>query len=360
MSTNRPGTIYIIGELDHTGEPTDLYKIGLVNDNDSRSVEERLLEHQTANPRELRVVHAEPTPIVERVETLLHGEFASHRVGGEWFHLPDALISRAVEATIEHASEARLAHDDLHRATELNLIESNGCHIDPTAEDLRLHIDVCTANAELKQVRQAQKNLTEQMLACQQNGSAERQWVRLEHKAGVVTFDRVAFARRHPRINASYMTPKTSLTRRFTISPAGDTQENTVRDADLSALLDTSRAMTGSPTDGGTLHRLYLELIAHEAQLQWEADRLSNRLRAACGEHDGITSVCTWRRRETVTEVLDTARLKRERPALHRMFVQVREPVTAAVPSRDLGYRLPANSQVTAMDRENEPMGARS
>ena len=358
MSTNPPGTIYIIGELDYSGEPTGLYKIGLVNDNGSRSVEKRLLEHQTANPRELRIVHVEPTPIVERVETLLHGEFASHRVGGEWFHFPDALISRAVEATIEHAAEARLAHDDLDRAAELNLIESNGCYIDPTAEDLRLHIDVCTANAELKQVRQVQKHLTEQMLACQQDGSAERQWVRLERKAGVMTFDRVAFARRHPRINASYLMQKTSLTRRFTISPAGDSHEETVRDADLSTLLDNSRTMTACSTDGETLHRLYLELIAHEAQLQWEADRLSNRLRAACGEHDGITSVCTWRRRETVTEVLDTARLKRERPALHRMFVQVREPVTAAVPSRDLGYQLSPGSKIPAVNRENERMEA--
>ena len=55
--SSTPGTLYFITERDpFCDAPAAYVKIGLVRDNDmGRSSDDRLLEHQTGNPRSLRI-----------------------------------------------------------------------------------------------------------------------------------------------------------------------------------------------------------------------------------------------------------------------------------------------------------------
>ena len=49
-----PGQLYFINEQDiKTGERSNYYKIGIVRESFERDSKDRLLEHQTGNPRKL-------------------------------------------------------------------------------------------------------------------------------------------------------------------------------------------------------------------------------------------------------------------------------------------------------------------
>ena len=83
-----PGEIYFIGEVDvRSKEPSSYVKIGLVRERDDKRVDERVLEHQTGNPRQLTLLRSIKTPCVSKVENHLHRSFATSQVSGEWFHL---------------------------------------------------------------------------------------------------------------------------------------------------------------------------------------------------------------------------------------------------------------------------------
>ena len=61
-----PGQLYFINEQDiQTGMRSNYYKIGIVRDADDRDSKNRLLEHQTGNPRKLCIVESLNMPAVE-------------------------------------------------------------------------------------------------------------------------------------------------------------------------------------------------------------------------------------------------------------------------------------------------------
>ena len=67
------GEIYFIGEKDlRTKEITPYFKVGIVRenaDNTDRDSTQRLLEHQTGNPRELYIESVVKTDLVELLES---------------------------------------------------------------------------------------------------------------------------------------------------------------------------------------------------------------------------------------------------------------------------------------------------
>jgi len=82
------GEIYFVRERDiKSGEVTPYVKIGIVREGAKgpRTSEERLLEHQTGNPRNLFLHEVINTPAVEEIETRLHRTYAEQAVSGEWF-----------------------------------------------------------------------------------------------------------------------------------------------------------------------------------------------------------------------------------------------------------------------------------
>jgi hypothetical protein len=86
MVANTAGTLYFITERDPFGDRSGSdVKIGLVRENDTgRSSLDRLLEHQTGNPRILVVAESLATSApISVFETSVHQQLASHRVCGE-------------------------------------------------------------------------------------------------------------------------------------------------------------------------------------------------------------------------------------------------------------------------------------
>ena len=78
-----PGQLYFINEQDvKTGTRSNYYKIGIVRDADGRDSKNRLLEHQTGNPRKLCIVEALSMPAVEASHggvVALHGPRTTRR-----------------------------------------------------------------------------------------------------------------------------------------------------------------------------------------------------------------------------------------------------------------------------------------
>ena len=110
------GEIYFIGEKDlRTKEFTQYFKVGIVRENENnadRDSTQRLLEHQTGNPRELYIESVVKTELVELVETLLQKKFAPLGVRGEWMLLDsDELAKVKSEAEILAAEASEIISD---------------------------------------------------------------------------------------------------------------------------------------------------------------------------------------------------------------------------------------------------------
>ena len=86
--SNIAGEIYFIAEESSVSAPPVRVKIGLVRESaNSRDSRDRLLDHQTGNPRNLVLLEAIKTARVSQVENSLHQRYASQRGIGEWFEL---------------------------------------------------------------------------------------------------------------------------------------------------------------------------------------------------------------------------------------------------------------------------------
>lgn len=342
LKPSASGQLYIIGEHSHRGTPTELYKIGIVRENEgARSVEERLREHQTGNPRELFVAHCAPAPLVERLETLLHGQFATRRIGGEWFELPDRSLDDVISTAALYISDARVLTPVIQQAAELATVSSNGAVITPEADHLQLHEEILGIRCQLKAADDAMDRLVEQLLAAQQAHQPARPWVHVGLKAPRRTFATKQFAAAHPEIYDRYLVKQEAFTKTFRISsPKGATSDLSDVNPALAETLQLADSLHATTAEGESIHSTYLKVLEMQALLTWRNEFIEVQLRAACGENEGISDICTWKR-ETVTRArFDTDAFRNDHPDLWESFAPVGEPITAHIPTKDRNYRL--------------------
>lgn len=341
MTSTASGFVYIIGELDHAGTPTDLYKIGIVRDSETnRTVEDRLADHQTGNPRELYVAHSEPSHLVERVETLIHGEFATSRVGGEWLHLPHEALSQLIRTLRTHVAAARVHAPFATHARQLASEVSDGATIEPTEIDLNHHFEQHKVRSQLSACATAMTHLTTELVEAQHIQNPDRPWVLIENRSGRPTFDKRAFESANPDLYATYLRPQTKMSKTFRLTKASNTGL-TIDDIDkpFAALCARSTQMSSGSHDGEALHRQYLKVLSQHTILKWQNEQLDARIRVACGTNEAINGLCTWRRHLVTENVLDLEALRRDQPDLYREFLTTSKPTTAHNPRKDLGYR---------------------
>ncbi len=336
-----PGQIYFIGEEDPVdGSLTPFVKIGIVHD--ARESEKRLAEHQTGNPKRLHLLRVLPSPVIDRMETLVLAESAPSRVGGEWFHLPGVDLEEVVDRTVQHIDEALDASCSLDVATKLAKKPSNGEFLIPDSEMAGLHRRLLDLRLVLKAADEARKPVEAALLGAEVEGSL---YVTVSHSDPGRSFDKDAFGAAHPRITARYTVEKSQFSRRFNL---GGIRSHAVDIDSAAPALSRRLALVEKAVDTGAsadaLHRRYLDLVAARAPLDWERDLLEARLQAACGEHDGIDGICSWPRVATTTSVLDTASLKSERPELYERFMREGSSRRSVSIATDLGRRLPRSA----------------
>ena len=342
MTSFASGVVYIIGERDHKGASTNLYKIGIVRQGDgNRTVDHRLADHQTGNPRELYIAHCATSDFVERVETLLHGQFATSRIGGEGFHLPEGMLQEAISELKTHVTAANAHAPHAVEAKRLASQISNGITIDPSELDVKIHSAQSDVRQQLAACKAAMSHLTTQLVTIQNTTQPERPWVNIEHKSGKTNFDKRAFELAHPDTYARYLTSRIKTSKTFRLSKITDNNRTLCEiNAPLAALCDESTKMTSDSHSGQIIHQQYLKVLSQHTVLKWEDERMDAQLRVACGANDGIDGICTWKRQSSDEYVLDVAALERNKPELYQEFLTTSKSTTALNPVKDLGYRV--------------------
>lgn len=335
------GTIYFIAELGFDGRPSGMVKIGIVKDSDrSRTVEQRCDEHQTGNPNQLQVIHTVLSPMVERIETLLHGELATARVGGEWFHLPSTALQSAIQTAEQHAAEAQNTIATFERSHELANAISNGEEVVPTARQADLGHHLAAARAALKVMTTASRRLVDHLVAAQDAEHPEVPWIETVVKNGKSNFDAKAFQSSHPRLYTRCLQHRVERQRTFRLTVARPTAQEIADNWSQQIAIASSADRLDAAHDGGDrLHNAYLNLIASEATLKWEVEQLDAQLRVECGLSDGIQGVCKWPRKDVERKVFEVEALRQTHFQTYSKFVNTGEQVVETRPRRDHGHR---------------------
>ena len=90
-TTNKPGELYVLKELDQ-GKPTNKYKIGV-----AANAEKRRNDLQTGNFRELKLVRKESVTQMLDAEKAVKQEVSGYSIrqggGTEWYHVPQNKMS---------------------------------------------------------------------------------------------------------------------------------------------------------------------------------------------------------------------------------------------------------------------------
>jgi len=165
-NSSTPGTLYFITERDPFCDAQAAYvKIGLVRDNDmGRSSDDRLLEHQTGNPRSLRIAASISTSApISALEASVHQRLAAHRVSGEWFRIGDSGIQQFLDAAEELKAELEQLEGCTVSLSPFMEVMDNGEELQADSEAEDLHVGALSLIRRIKELERIQKLLTLQL-----------------------------------------------------------------------------------------------------------------------------------------------------------------------------------------------------
>lgn len=344
------GEIYFIGEKDlRSKEITPYFKVGIVRENPEnadRDSTQRLLEHQTGNPRELYIESVVKTELVELVETLLHKKFASLGVRGEWMLLTDKELKRVKVEAQSLAQEAKEIIADLQKAEKLAKEKSDEELVPATEELKALNESYLEANAKLKasdEMFDVIKEVLSEALEDEDEEEAVEAFVKVQEKKGKSVFDEGAFKEKYEAIYKKYVITKSTI--KGTPSYSGSRtfkKEFAEFDSGFAKIAETFQPLVDKIAAGKekkeALHAFSLELRRASAEAEWSKMKAESKIKVACGTHAGIEGVFKWVRTEKVTESLDKKSLKEAHPELVAEFTTVGEAVKAVIVDPKKGY----------------------
>jgi hypothetical protein len=337
------GEIYFIGEKDLKGGLDSRYfKIGIVRDGAKgpRTSEERLLEHQTGNPRKLVLKNVVKTQVVEEIETRIHRIFAPLRVNGEWLELSEEQYSEALTLTMSLAQEAESNFPALESADKLKSTTSNGKVIEPTQ-------DICDIWNELN-VEKAIMNLCSNGLDLIKNtvskfatlGQAEG-IASIQERKGRLIFNIDLFREQQPEFFERYQINKTSWHQRFTISKPKeeiDIGNYSPGLVELLSNLENKCMQVNSAKDLSSVHSLHVQLLSKESLAQWNYSMREAKIKSALGENEGFEGICKWSRVQKVKRVFDEKTFSEENPEMFLNYQGTTETTQAIVIQPMIGY----------------------
>ena len=344
------GEIYFIGEKDlRTKEITPYFKVGIVRENAEnadRDSTQRLLEHQTGNPRELYIESVVKTDLVELVETLLHKKFAPLGVRGEWMKLTDAELEQVKVEAKALAAEAKGIIADLQKAEKLAKEKSDEVTIPATDELIALNEIYLEANAKLKasdEMFDVIKEVLSDALEDEDEEEEVEAFVKVQEKKGKSVFDETAFKEKYEAIYKKYIITKSTI--KGTASYSGSRtfkKEFAEFDPGFAKIVESFEPLVEKIAAGKekkeALHALSLDLRRASAEAEWSKMKAESKIKVACGTHAGIEGVFKWVRTEKITESLDRKALKEAHPDLVEEFTAAGEAVKAVIVDPKKGY----------------------
>ena len=344
------GEIYFIGEKDlRTKEITPYFKVGIVRenaDNADRDSTQRLLEHQTGNPRELYIESVVKTDLVELVETLLHKKFAPLGVRGEWMLLTTEELAQVQKEASALAKEAAEITADLEKAEKLAKEKSDEELVPATDELKALNEIYLESNAKLKScddMFDAIKEIFAEALEDEDEEEEVEAFVKVQEKKGKAIFDEESFKAKYEKIYSKFVITKSTIKGTASFSGSrGFKREFKEFDLSFATMVDGFEPLVEKIKAGKekkeSLHGFSLELRRVSAEATWSKMKAESKIKVACGTHAGIDGLFKWARTEKVTESLDRKGLKEAHPELYAEFTTQGEATKAVIVDPKKGY----------------------
>ncbi|CAN2189913.1 hypothetical protein MCEMRE185_00498 [Candidatus Nanopelagicaceae bacterium] len=344
------GEIYFIGEKDlRTKQITPYFKVGIVRenaDNADRDSTQRLLEHQTGNPRELYIESVVKTDLVELVETLLHKKFAPLGVRGEWMLLTAEELAQVQKEASALAKEAAEITADLQKAEKLAKEKSDEALLPATDELKALNEIYLESNAKLKScddMFDVIKEIFAEALEDEDEEEEVEAFVKVQEKKGKAVFDEDAFKAKYEKIYSKFVITKSTIKGTASFSGSrGFKKEFKEFDPAFATMVDGFDPLVEKIKAGKekkeSLHGFSLELRRVSAEATWSKMKAESKIKVACGTHAGIDGLFKWARTEKVTESLDRKGLKEAHPELYAEFTTQGEATKAVIVDPKKGY----------------------
>lgn len=325
-SITRGGEIYFIRERDYiTGEVSPYVKIGLTRDD--RVSAARQGDHQTGNPRELFLHHAEKVDMVQTVEKTLHWQFAAKRVTGEWFLLDDVLLAEAVTKCQTLGLEFQSHVDAICAAEQLAGVPSHGEPIAASTEALewwRKHqvadqiVSLCDdAVAKYKDLLKSEIQDGKDVGTAAKPSAQSKPY-----------FDEKGFREKYPEMWRAHLGPSSvGGTFRVTAMKESELLVNPEVAAEIS-IIETFESSIGEYVRKRiTLDQLskgYIEFLSRTEYHRTRELLAKHYLMSICGDTPGIIGVCKWERTEKLGK-LDRTTLRDAAPDKFGEFLTTKQ-----------------------------------
>lgn len=335
-----PGEIYVIVELDpRTRLETEYCKIGIVREKDERDSHTRAKEHQTGNPRELKVSAQVRTKMVEAVETTLHRLYAPQRLSGEWFFMTAAERETMLHVARDLSCQAETVAADAAKADELRRVPSSGDAINPTEEAMAVYKRLVRARFRSDCINELTGRINELLTADIREKGGKTKTGALQKRKGREVFDEKGFMERYPELWEAFTESKTEVSSpRFT--PEKSTHGTVDEDVlELRQELDATERLESMESKVAEAHLILLKCTSAQAMSLWEIDAAENRLKVLCGTAPGIVGVCKWKREAKTKTTVDKAALKAAHPEQYAEFVSQADDVIATVIEKTHGFQ---------------------
>lgn len=322
-----PGQLYFINEQDvHTGARTNYYKIGIVRDAAERDSKNRLLEHQTGNPRKLCIVESLNMPAVEAIETNLHYLFARNRVMGEWMQFTESELQTAIAKAKDLAAEMSNNIDDFKRAEALKDQISNGQIIPASEEATELYGTIQDLKEVLDSCDSALEKYDNYLYEAIELGIDVSGKAKIQERAGAKKFDEKLFAATYPELYKKYTSSSFPVRGSFRLKAAKewDIDLSAINQDQVELLAQFTETLDGadhSMDTGFTLHELHLGVLEIKKYAEWNVDIANIKLRVLTGDAEGIEGICTWKRESKEVVTFDKQGLQSNHPQEYQACV---------------------------------------
>ena len=327
----KAGVIYFLRERELGGEGyTPFCKIGLVAGN--RTTEQRIKEHQTGNPRLIEEFGSIETNAVSTLETHLHDNYAARRVSGEWFRLEDGEFAAAIAYAQKVSTKILDEEKSVTAADGLKLKLSTLPERQATDDELAWHATLVGTQKNLMELELENALVELKLKQLMGSSSGITGLVDVTFVEPKMELDKAALEDAHPDLYAQYSAAQAEkVSGSFSVvGKAGkrNLTGNLVKEVDglkkIVAILVPDEAagpLVSVPDEAMQWYGQFLRRKSEIAQLSLEVDVLESRLKAACGEHEGIADVCKWERKlKAQKPKFDRARFAEEHPGLSLQY----------------------------------------
>lgn len=288
--SNVAGEIYFISEEPSMSAPPMRVKIGLVRESKSgRDSQDRLLDHQTGNPRKLKLIEVVETARVSRVENSLHQRYAGQRGIGEWFELSDSELQAAIAECRDLAAQQAVHLPVIRKADAMKGLVRDEVLLAATEDAMEWHRRFLAADASAKLLKNLIEKYRKAIRLANESGYDVHRYARVE-------LPRVAFgswlSEHH---NAEWEACKqTKTTNSFEVSSQRAEPVLEGVDAELASKFAAKLEEWSLDVGFESLHQLHLQVRRPLSVWSEEKDLSRAYLKVFCGTNQGIANICKW------------------------------------------------------------------